>query len=231
MPGPPTAIETTKPQSSHKENLPCGRPRSRAGGGNLSREAHREPTQRPKNLPGLRWVRTGPGPWWASSLPHPLPARPSGWGEGCASLPGERRRLARRPLPQAARASGREHLAPSRGASGHLLTPAALQSSPGAKDSGGLRAPCPVPARPGVRRAEWTGQQRASVQPWLGLDAKALAAGGGVVQPAPRFSRRTWRKAAPLSPHPSPLGLGLGCVRVSPQSTQGWDLQAYWAVR
>lgn len=102
MPGPPSAIETTKPQSSHKENLPCGRPRSCAGGGNLSREAHREPTRRPKNLPGLRWVRMGPGPWWASSLPHALPARPSGSGEGSASLPGERRRLARRPLPQAA---------------------------------------------------------------------------------------------------------------------------------
>lgn len=71
-----------------------------------------------------------------------------------------------------------------------------------------------------MRRAEWAGQQRASVQPWLGLDVTALAAGGGVVQHAPHFSRRTWREAGPLSPHPCPRGLGLGCVQVSPQGTQ-----------
>ena len=66
-------------------------------------EAYREPTQRPKSLPGLRWVRTGPGPWWASSLPHPLPAKPSGWKEGSMSLPGECRNLVRLSPPQAAR--------------------------------------------------------------------------------------------------------------------------------
>lgn len=48
----------------------------------------------------------------------------------------------------------------------------------------------------------------------------ALAAGAGVVQHAPHFSRRTWREAAPLSPHPCPRGLGLGCVQVSPQGSQ-----------
>ena len=78
--------------------------------------------------------------------------------------------------------------------------------------------------------AERAGQQRASIQLWPGLDAAALAAGRGVVQPSPRFSRRAWREAGPLSAHPSPPGLGLGCVQVSPHSTQDWHRQAHWAV-
>lgn len=192
-------------------------------------EAHREPTQRPKNLPGLRWVRTGPGPWWASSLPHPLPTKPSGWKEGSVSLPGERRRLVRLPPPQAAggqRAGAPGTFPGSLRSSADTCHPADLAT----KHSWGLRAPHPVPARPGVRRAERSGQQRASIQLWPGLDTAALAAGRGVIQPSPRFSRRAWRGAGPLSPHPHPPGLGLGRVQVSLHSTQDWDRQTHWAV-
>lgn len=101
MPGPPSAIETTKPRAPVRRpctadaQVPCRRQEREQGGTQRTHPEAQEPAWVPLGQEGSRAL-VGVQP------ASPLPARPSGWGEGSTSLPGEHRRLARRLPPQAA---------------------------------------------------------------------------------------------------------------------------------